>query len=99
MRGLFYFAVQTVLSLLLLLRTNSFIISHSLSTLVARIHFSIMYTLFSHNTLFLISCGYCCLCNLSRIVCSTSVTAVYNTSAIFTCSHAFLFADLYEDIT
>lgn len=94
-----YFAAQIELSLLLLSHTNSFIISHSLSSLiVARIHFSITYTLFSHNTLFLISCGYFCLCNLSRILCSTSLSAVCNAFTIFTCSHTFLLTDLYEDI-
>lgn len=94
-----YFAAQTVLSWLLLSHRNSFIISYSLSSLiVARIHFSITYTLFSHNALILISCCYFCLCSLSRILRSTSVPAVCNTFTIFICSHTFLLTDLYEDI-
>lgn len=94
-----YFAAQTMLSWLLLLHTNSFIISHSLSSLiVARIHFSITYMLFSRNALILISCCYFCLCNLSRILRSTSVPAVCNTFTVFIYSHTFLLIDLYEDI-
>lgn len=94
-----YFADQTMPSLLLLSHTNSFVINHSMSTLmVARIHFSITYALFSYNTLFFILCDYFCLCNLSRVLCSTSVTAVCNTSTTFTHTHIFLFTDLFENI-